>query len=424
MIEIVPLKELDCSVNVPGSKYIANRVLIIAALCNGISKIKNVPKNDDINNTIKALKQFGVKIRENENELIINGTYGKLENPKQEINVGDSGTLLRFITSFAGLVKGDVKITGSKRIEERPIKDLLDSLHQIGIESENLNKDCAPFKIIGGNFEGGLVNIKANISSQYVSSLLLVAPYAKSDVKINVDDDLASKRYVDLTISLMQEFGIKVERKGYKEFMIKSGQKYNSKEFIIPADHSSASYFMAAAAIFPGEVRINNINPDSIQGESRFFMILEEMGCRIEINQNSIYVKGPENLKGVEVDMSSMPDVVQTLTAISVFANSKTVIKNISNLRYKESNRIEDTAKELRKLGIKTETSENEIIIYPDKIRSAVFDTHKDHRMAMSLALIGLRIPGIKIKNPECVNKSFPGYWNKLKELGVGIKNA
>lgn len=422
MIEIAPVKSLNAEITVPGSKYVANRVLLICALADGISVLKNIPDNEDINNAITALKQFGVEIKKEKDKLIINGTTGKLKLPKK-IDVGESGTLMRFTTGFAALAPGKTKITGSKRIKERPIKELLESLKDIGIESESADNH-PPVIVHGGNFKGGTTTIKGDISSQFISSLLLIAPYAQNNVEIIVEPELVSKNYVDMTIDLMEEFGIEVERKEYNKFMIKAGQKYSGKEYSIPGDSSSASYFMAAAAIVPGIVRINGLDMKSKQSKFRFCDILNKMGCIVTKGDSSVEIKGTNNLKGIDVDMASMPDTVQTLAAVAAFSEGTTRIRNIGHLKYKESNRIEDTAAELRKLGIAVETKEDEIIIRKGKIVSAIIDSHNDHRMAMSFALIGLKIPGIKIKNPECVNKSFPEFWEKLKETGVEIKNV
>ena len=258
MIEIIPIKNLNAEITVPGSKYVANRVLIICALANGTSIIKNLPNNEDISNAITALKQFGVKIKKEKGGLVINGTDGKLKLP-EEIDVGESGTLMRFITGFAALASGNTQIIGSKRIQERPLKELLESLKDIGIGFESVDNH-PPIIIQGGNLKAGTTRIKGNISSQFISSLLLIAPYAKKDVEIIIESELVSKNYVDMTIDLMEEFGVKVEREGYKKFVVKSNQKYVGKEYIVPSDFNSASYFMAAAAIIPGTIKINNMD--------------------------------------------------------------------------------------------------------------------------------------------------------------------
>jgi len=422
MIEISPIKNLDSEISVPGSKYIANRALLIAALSNGISKISNVPNNDDINAAIEALKRFGIKINKKNNNIEINGSNGNITSPNEEINVRNSGTLMRLIIGFASLADGKTTITGGKRIQERPIIDLLKSLKDLGIDCVSLNNAFPPVEVNGGTLNGGKTKIKGNVSSQFISSLLLISPFAKNDVEIIVEDDLVSKNYVDMTIDLMEEFGINIERDNYKKFKIKSKQKYAAKDYAIPTDWSSANYFLAAAAIVPGRVKVDGVDLKQ-KSEAGFVDILEKMSCKVKRNVNDIEVVGKNNLNAVEVDMSTMPDSVQTLAAVAVFAKGTTKIKNIGNLKYKESDRIKDTATELKRLGINVTETDDELIIEGGNPKSATIDPHNDHRMAMSFALIGLKT-GIKIKNPECVAKSFPNFWDKLKELGVKIKNA
>ena len=421
MIEINSIKNLNAAVSVPGSKYIANRLLIICALANGNSILKNVPENDDINNSIKSLEQFGIKIEKNNGTLKIIGTNGKLKSPKNEINVGDSGTLLRFITAFSAIAKGNTKITGSKRIQERPILELLNSLNDLGIKFNSKNGN-APLTINGGSLEGGKTKIKGNISSQFISALLLISPFANKDVEINVDGKLVSSEYIDLTIDLMNKCGVKVKRNG-NSFKVKSGQKYNSIKFLIPSDWSSANYFLAAAAIVPGTIRIDNLDLKSKQPESGFFRLLERMGCKSSISGNSIKITGNNKLKSIDADMSSMPDSAQTLAVVALFAGGTTRIRNIGNLKFKESDRINDTADELRKFGADVKVTNDGIEITPGKLKTATINPHNDHRMAMSFAIAGLRINGIKIENPGCVNKSFPQFFDKLDEIGVQIKS-
>jgi len=419
MIEIKPINKLDSEITVHGSKYIANRVLLLAALANGISKISNVPDNDDINATIEALKKFGIRINKKNNNVEIKGTNGKISAPNDEINVRNSGTLMRFITGFASLAEGKTKITGSERIKQRPINDILSSLNDFGIKCSSKNNGFPPVEVNGGTLDGGKTRIKGNVSSQFISSLLIISPYAKNDVEIIVEDELVSKNYIDMTIDLMEKFGVDVKRHNYKKFKIKVGQKYNAKNYIIPADSSSANYFLAAAAIVPGKIKANGLDL-SQKGEAEFADILEKMGCKVNKNKNSIEVIGNEKLNAVEVDMSTMPDSVQTLAAVAAFAKGATRIKNIGNLKYKESDRINDTASELKKTGIKVTAKDDELVIEGGNPSSAAIDPHNDHRMAMSFALIGLKT-GIKIKNPDCVAKSFPEFWEKLREIGIKL---
>jgi len=444
MIEITPVKSLNAVISVPSSKYIANRLLMMCSMADGISVLKNVPDNEDINNAISALNQFGIIIEKNKDTLNITGTDGNLKSSKSEINVGDSGTLLRFIAGFAALAKGKTAIIGSKRIQERPISDLLKSLNDLGIKCESTDGH-APISIQGGNLKGGKTIIKGNISSQFISSLLMISPFARNDVEIAVDGKLVSSEYIDLTINLMKEFGVTVERKDtsqenqrfsghqksqgfFSAFKIKSNQKYKSRNFTIPADWASANYFLAAAAIVPGEIRIDNLGMQSSQPESGFIDLLVRMGCKAKIGANSIELTGADKLKAIEADMSSMPDSAQTLAIVGLFANGTTKISGISNLKFKESDRINDTANELRKLGANVESKDDELTIKNaannSKLKSAIIDSHNDHRMAMSFAIAGLKVSGIKIKNPNSVKKSFPQFFDKLSEIGAGIKES
>ena len=422
MIEIKPIKALDSEITVPGSKYIANRVLLLAALANGISRIKNVPDNEDINATIEALKKFSININKKDDEIIVNGSNGNVAAPNEKINVRNSGTLMRLITGFASLAEGKTTITGSKRIKQRPIKELLMSLNDLGIKCSSKNNGFPPVEVNGGTLDGGKTRIKGNVSSQFISSLLIISPYAKNDVEIIVENELVSKNYVDMTVDLMEKLGVNVKRDSYKKFRVKAGQNYSAKSYAIPADWSSANYFLAAAAIVPGRMKIRNIGL-SQKGEAEFADILKKMGCKVKKNKNSIEVNGNRKLNAIEVDMSTMPDSVQTLVAVAAFAKGITRIKNIGNLKYKESDRINDTASELKKIGIKATAKDDKLIIEGGNPKFAAIDPHNDHRMAMSFALIGLKT-GIKIKNPECVAKSFPNYWDKLKQIGVEIKKS
>lgn len=443
-LSVQPPEKLQGSITIPGSKYWANRVLPIAALAQGISKIDNVPKNDDIEQALKALGALGVTItRENVHDkqlVIIEGNNGLLQEPHQAINVGESGTLLRLVTGLAALVQGKTVITGSKRIKERPILPLLQSLQELGTTREPKTAEHAPFTVVGGTYQGGKTTISGNISSQFVSTLLLIAPYAHEEVTIEVHGDLVSKHYVDLTLKAMQQFGITVKREAYSRFTVTPRQHYQAQNYIIPGDWSSASYFIAAAAIAPGTVTIKGLDLEEKTGEAQFLNILEKMGCAIRKTKTSVQVTGPQELKGITANMGTMPDVVPTLAAVAVFAKNTTRITNIQQLRYKESDRIAALQQELQKVGVATEVTEGELIIKPKKNEegetenriSPSIDPHNDHRIAMSFALLGLRNKkykegvqdryGITIQNHACVNKSFPQFWKMLEQIGGKVR--
>lgn len=419
--EIIPVKNISGTIEIPGSKSYTARAILISALADGKCILKKPLFCDDTKYMSEALIKFGIKITKKNNSLIVYGNGGKIVVPQDcELFIGSAGTAARFLTAFCSICRGKVKITGDKRMSERPIKPLTDALFQLKAKTIS-STNGLPVEIEGGSFEGGACKIKGDISSQFISALLMIAPYAKNDVIIEVEGDVISKPYIDITIDIMNSFGISVNNSNYKRFQVKSGQIYKPCEYTIESDASTASYFFAASAITNGHIIIKNINYNSKQGDIKFVDILEKMGCIVKRHKNSIELAGTDNLNGIEIDMNSMPDCVQTLCAVACFAKGTTTIKNIKSLRVKETDRINAVVNELRKVGINAEGAEDKITINPGKIYGNRISTYNDHRMAMSFSLIGLKEPGIIIENPDCVSKSFPAFWEKLKELGVRV---
>lgn len=407
---IKPKSRINAVIEVPGSKSYTNRALLVSALAKGKSIIKNPLFSDDTIYMANALKKFGIHIEKKDNSFVVYGD--KPKEPNTVIYVGNAGTAMRFLTAFAALVNGKTKITGNPRMQKRPIKDLLLSLEQLGVKTYS-NNGYPPVEIIGGNFVGGKTTLEARKSSQYLSAILMVAPYANNDVTIVVKK-ITSKPYIAITIDVMEKFGVKVVNYGFKRFFIKK-QRYVARTYTIEGDASNASYFFAAAAITSGRVKVKNLNPDSVQGDIRFIDILKKMGCKIKKGKNYIEVIG-NRLKGIEVDMNDMPDVVQTLAIVALFAHGTTRIRGIENLRIKETDRINAIITELRKVGAEIKF-ENGLIIKPKpKYKEAIIETYDDHRMAMSFAVLGLKVP-ITIREPNCVKKSFPDFWEKFKQL-------
>ncbi len=424
-------------VSVPGSKSYTNRALLIAALAEGTSVIKNPLYSDDTKYMIDALKQFGVKITINKGNILVKGTSGKLIAPKKEIFVGNAGTAMRFLTAAAALSDGKVILTGEERMLERPIDDLVDALKLLGVKA-NAKNNCPPVVVFGNNkkaskFSGGKCRINGEKSSQFLSALLMIAPFAEHDVGIEVVGELASKPFVDITIDIMHRFGVEVENSDYKKFKVKTGQWYDAHNYVIEGDASNASYFFAIAAISGRKIKVENINLKTVQGDIKFVNLLQEMGCEVGFGDNFVEVsRKVKSLKAIDVDMNSMPDVVQTLAVVALFAEGTTKITNVSNLRIKETDRLHAMATELRKLGAAVNELEDglEIIGCGDNqarnklnknklniLHGTDINTYNDHRMAMCFAVAAFKIPGIKILNPSCVNKTFPEYWNRLKQL-------
>ena len=417
MIEIKPISKLDAVLTVPSSKSYSNRALLIAALADGESHIYNCLKCEDTRYMISALNSHNINIVEDKTKVTVHGCNGFPGTSGKNIFVGNAGTTMRFLCSFAALCLGETIIDGSWRMRQRPLNDLIDGLSPLGVEIISQNENgCPPVKIKGGGIDGGETEMNGDKSSQYFTSILLSSPYAKKDVLIKVNGELTSRPYIDLTIDLMRIFGVNVENNSYSSFFIKSGNGYRAREYTIESDMTSATYFFAAAAITGGKVKIENLNIATMQGDIKFVDILKKMGCIVLKGENFIEVEGGA-LRGINVNMNEMPDAVQTLAITSLFARGETRITGVSNLRIKETDRIKALATELSRLGAQVRELDDGLVIIPGKLQAAEIVTYDDHRMAMSFALAGLKIHGVKIKNPGCVNKSFPDFFKKLESL-------
>ncbi len=421
---------LRATVRVPGSKSLTNRALIIAALANGMTTIHNALESDDSARCVESLRNLGYVVETlHATSLRVMGLNGRIPKTKAELFVGNAGTAARFLTAMLTLGHGEYIIDGDARMRERPIGDLLDALNQLGIET-NCPSGCPPVKIYANGLRGGSAVISGEVSSQFLSGLLIAAPYAQLPVEIILKSELNSKPYVDMTIAVMKDFGVSVEREGYSRFLI-APQRYQAQnDYVIESDASTASYFFAAPAIVGGTVRVENISRDSKQGDIAFLDVLQKMGCEVREENNSILVgaqhasprskakRDAAPLRGIDIDMRDIPDTAQTLAAIAPFANSPTTIRGIASARVKETDRVAAMCNELRRIGVQVEEYSDGLKIYPcDKIRPATIQTYNDHRMAMAFALIGLRAEGITIDNPSCVSKTFPNYFEVLETL-------
>lgn len=416
MKKIRTRSQINATVRIPGSKSVTHRALITAGLAQGESLLEEFLACEDTLYTISALRELGVQISTEGEKTTVSGSGGKFPPAagRKEIFLGNSGTSYRLLLSIVALARGEYTLTGSPRMNERPIGDLVRALNDLGVEATCIEQDNCPPVLIKGEkgLHGGKVEILGGRSSQYVSSLLLSAPYAKKDVEIEVKGTLVSRPYVDVTLDVMEQFGVSVVREGYSYFKIPSGQRYKSRQFAIEGDVSSASYFWAAAAVTGGTIITENIYPRSTrQGDIALLDIIEEMGCHVDRETDRVAVHGGA-LSGIEVDMEAMPDMVPTLAAIALFATGKTIIRNVSHLRHKESDRLRAIALNSSRLGARVEELDDGIIVHGgETLSGTIVDPHDDHRLAMGLAVVGLRVPGIAIKNETCVNKSFPHFW-------------
>ena len=414
--EIKAAGPLRARIHVPGSKSITNRALICASLAQGESVIRNASDSNDTSLMVNGLNQLGVLVRKSDTGLVVEGNGGKLYAPKFPIPVGNAGTTLRFLMALGAIARGKVVFVGDQRMADRPIEDLLDALHMLGVEAA-ADRRISRLTVDGGSLRGGIAKVKGDKSSQFLSSLLMVSPYANQNVTIEIEEALTSQPYVDITVEVMKQFGICIERSDHKHYEITAGERYRPTEFNVDLDASSAGYFLAACAIAGGEVLIAGMRPKELQGDIGFVNILKEMGCEVEGHPDGLMVESYRNLKGVDVDMNSMPDFVPTLSVVALFAKGETRIHNVAHLRYKESDRLEALTTELKKLGADITLTEDGLNISPVELHGAQLDTYDDHRLTMSFALIGLRVPGVKIENPNCVRKSFPGFWKEFEKL-------
>ena len=406
------------SIRPPGSKSITNRALVCAALADGTSVLRGALDSDDTRVMIAGLEQLGIAVRTEDAKttLKVTGCGGKIPAKDADLSIGNSGTTMRFLTAMSTLGQGRFRLDGVPRMRERPIGDLLDALIPLGTNvATEFENGCPPVIVNATGLGGGMTTIRGDISSQYLSGLMMAAPYAQQPVHIVLDGPLVSKPYVAMTQSVMKSFGVSLEQTE-KDLKIPAPQKYKGQHYAIEPDASAASYFCATAAITGGDVTVKGLQRSALQGDVRFCDCLAQMGCDVEYNESSIRVRGG-SLTGIDVDMNAISDTVQTLTAVALFAKGTTRIRGVEHNRHKETDRIGDLATELRKFGAKVTEFEDGLEIQPAPLRGATIDTYDDHRMAMSLALVGLQVDDVVIRDPGCTHKTYPGFFDDLQEL-------
>jgi 3-phosphoshikimate 1-carboxyvinyltransferase len=414
--EIKPCKPVQATLTLPGSKSYTHRALMAAALAAGESVLTNALKAEDTELTARALAQLGAGIDWQGATVRVTGREGRWLPVTLPIYLGNSGTSMRFLTALVALGQGEYLLTGTARLCRRPLGELLTALGEIGVRTVCDKDDgCPPVRVTGG-LTGGQTNLSGGTSSQYLSALLFIGPLAPKGLEIQVTGELVSRPYVDLTLEVLSDFGISYYREGYRLFRLPGGQVYQPRDYEIEADASSASYFWAAAALTGGRVTITNLSLESSQGDAAFPEVLERMGCALESTPAGLTVQGGP-LQGVEVNMAAMPDLVPTLAVLAAFAQGDTVITGVAHLRHKESDRLAAVAAELTRLGIEARETEDGLVIRGGAPRGTVIHTYDDHRLAMSFAVAGLKAAGMSIADPDCVAKSFPGFWEFFARL-------
>ena len=422
-LRLDPIRRISGSITLPGSKSLSNRVLLLAMLSEGETFIENLLDSDDVRRMIDALAKLKISYEEDRpgKKIRVKGEGGRIPVDKAELFLGNAGTAIRPLTAALTLGHGRFVLDGIERMRERPIQDLLDGLNQLGAQVRSINNSgCPPVEIIANGLPGGVTKLSGAISSQYLSAILLTSPYAQTPVEIRIKDHLVSIPYVEMTIRLMNRFGVNVDvSEDFKNFHINAPQSYKSpKTYFVEGDASSASYFLAGAAITGGTVTVIGCGTDSLQGDAQFAKIMEMMGAEVQWEANQITVRGSGNLKGIDVDMNEMPDAAMTLAVAALFAKGTTAIRNIYNWRLKETERLKAVSSELKKLGAAVEEGEDYIIIEPpEKLLSAEIATYDDHRMAMAFSLAACGEVPITILDPSCVSKTFPDYFDQLSKL-------
>jgi 3-phosphoshikimate 1-carboxyvinyltransferase len=418
-IEIRPTGPLRGTIRPPGSKSITNRALVCAALAEGESLLCGALDSEDTRVMIEALRCLSIVVEHDPAAATVRvvGCAGRLPAERADLYVANSGTTARFLTAMLALGQGIYRLDGAPRMRERPIEDLLCALRQLGAEADCESPGgCPPVVVRGRGLRGGRATVAGDISSQFLSGLLMAAPYADDDVELIVEGALVSRPYIDITAAVMASFGVLVQCADPCRFRISAPRRYRSLRYAIEPDASAASYFFAAAAITQGEVTVEGLSRDSLQGDVAFCDCLARMGCDVRYSADRITVVG-RPLRGIEVDMNAVSDTVQTLAAVALFADGPTAIRDVAHIRHKETDRIHALAVELRKLGAEVEERSDGLRITPHPLHGAEIDTYDDHRMAMSLALAGLAVPGVVIRDPACTAKTYPRFFEDLKGL-------
>ncbi|BCM90127.1 3-phosphoshikimate 1-carboxyvinyltransferase [Abditibacteriota bacterium] len=416
-------RPIDATVRVPGSKSITNRALLLAALCEGTSRLEGALFSDDTRYMSEALSQLGVPVTFDRNKewFQIEGQGGRFQGDA-ELFLGNAGTAVRFLTAALCLGEGTFNLDGVPRMRQRPIGDLLGALRSLGAKILSAN-ECLPLEIEARGLRGGDVSIRGDASSQFLSALLLVAPKTREGLEISIDGPLFSKPYVEMTLSMLSQWGATSSNENLERFHIPGGQNFVAQEkYQIEPDASGASYFFAAAAVTGGKVRVKNLGKDALQGDVEFVEVLAQMGCVVKKGKHFIEVRGPENgaLRGGSFDMNAISDTVMTVAAIAPFASEPVEITNVAHIRGKETDRLKALSTELARLGVKVEERPDGLLIQPaKKLKRAAIKTYDDHRMAMSFAITGLKSPGVEIRDPGCVAKTFPDFFERLEKVAA-----
>lgn len=420
-IKIIPSSNITGEVLIPPSKSLTNRALVIASLIKGEVRIKKPLESGDTRAMIDCLQELGIKIEETDEEIRVIGNIGDIKQKEYRLNAKLSGTTIRFLLALSCVIPGRKIISGDESLNKRPIGELAGALKDLGAEIEYLEKSgYPPLLVKSEKLTTNKTLLHGDISSQFFSSLMMIAP-VMGGLEIDVIGKQISRPYIDMTIDLMNYFGVEVKNEDYKKYIIEPGQEYLKRDYEVEGDYSSAGYFLAIAALKKSTLTLKNLNKNSKQADRNFLEIIEKLGSTINIAGNNLVILG-RGVKPLNIDMENCPDQVQTLAVLLAFAKGKSTITGVRSLRIKETERVLALQSELLKMGIKTESTYDSLTIYGGDPKPAEIDTYNDHRMAMSFAVAGSVLDGMVIKNPEVVSKTFPEFWAKLKSLGLNYE--
>ncbi|EDS7166915.1 3-phosphoshikimate 1-carboxyvinyltransferase [Salmonella enterica] len=422
-LTLQPIARVDGAINLPGSKSVSNRALLLAALACGKTVLTNLLDSDDVRHMLNALSALGINytLSADRTRCDITGNGGALRAPGAlELFLGNAGTAMRPLAAALCLGQNEIVLTGEPRMKERPIGHLVDSLRQGGANIDYLEQENYPPLRLRGGFTGGEIEVDGSVSSQFLTALLMTAPLAPEDTTIRVKGELVSKPYIDITLNLMKSFGVEIANHHYQQFVVKGGQQYHSPgRYLVEGDASSASYFLAAGAIKGGTVKVTGIGRKSMQGDIRFADVLEKMGATITWGDDFIACTRGE-LHAIDMDMNHIPDAAMTIATTALFAKGTTTLRNIYNWRVKETDRLFAMATELRKVGAEVEEGHDYIRITPPaKLQHADIGTYNDHRMAMCFSLVALSDTPVTILDPKCTAKTFPDYFEQLARMST-----
>ncbi len=416
-LRVQKAERIDGTVNAPPSKSYTHRAFVMSFLADGISTVNDPLYSEDTLASLNSCKALGSTIKQHDSYCKIQGVNGKPETPVDVLDLKNSGTTLRIITTVASLADGYTVLTGDESLRNRPMKDLINALLPLGVNALSTRNNGKPPIIVRGGFSGGETFIKGNVSSQFISSIIMAAPYAENSVDLHVKGEFISKPYVDMTLDLMEKYNVKVNR-DEKSFHI-DPQNYRSMDYTVEGDYSSASYLIAAAASLNSDLTIKNLSYDSKQGDKLILNIVKDMGSEVRIKDNEVKINGHGRLEGIEINLKNAPDLLPTVAALGSMANGTTQITGVEHARFKETDRIHTCAIELAKLGVKL-TEEEDGLTISGGVHGGVVKSHMDHRLAMSFYIIGLKVGNILIEDASVYNVSFPNFPEIMKKLTAG----